>query len=115
MTTPIRFGWYIPTNGDYPGVYGDRATFLPPSLALFTRIACTAESAGFEYALVPVADLCYEAWISCAMISARTSRLSMLVAAPPGLIAPTVAAKMVSTFDQLSQGGGRRGDGARRR
>jgi alkanesulfonate monooxygenase len=38
------------------------------------------------------------------MISAQTERLKMLVAARPGLIAPTVTAKMVSTFDQLSGG-----------
>ncbi len=63
-----------------------------------------AEAAGFEYALVPVQTACYEAWISCAMVAARTERLTLLVAARPGVIAPTVTAKMISTFDQLSGG-----------
>src|SRR5690606_20908783 len=74
------------------------------SLELFTRVATAAERAGFEYALVPVQTLCWEAWVSCAMVSARTERIKMLVAARPGLIAPTVMAKMISTFDQLSGG-----------
>jgi alkanesulfonate monooxygenase len=103
MTSPIRFGWFIPTHGDAP-VLGDRTVASPPSLELFLRVAHAAERAGFEYALVPVAETCWEAWISCAMMAARTERLKMLVAARPGLIQPTLMAKMVSTFDQLSGG-----------
>jgi alkanesulfonate monooxygenase len=38
------------------------------------------------------------------MVAARTERLTLLVAARPGVIAPTVTAKMISTFDQLSGG-----------
>jgi alkanesulfonate monooxygenase len=99
----LRFGWYIPTHGDGTTV-GDPDTFIPPGMNLFLRVARAAESAGFEYALVPVVATCYEAWISTAMMSAKTERLKMLVAARPGLIAPTLMAKMVATFDQLSAG-----------
>jgi alkanesulfonate monooxygenase len=99
----LRFGWYIPTHGDAT-VVGDPAAFIPPDMDLFLKVALAAEKAGFEYALVPVATGCYEAWISTAMMSARTTKLKMLVAARPGLIAPTIMAKMVSTFDQLSNG-----------
>lgn len=100
---PLRFGWFIPTYGDSSTI-GDPANHTPPSLPLFTRVARAAEAAGFEYALVPVAPECYEAWISCAMVAAQTERLKMLVAVRPGLINPTVFAKMASTFDQLSGG-----------
>lgn len=99
----LRFGWYIPTHGDSTTV-GDPATFIPPDMDLFMRVARAAEDAGFEYALVPVVTTCYEAWIATAMMSAKTERLKMLVAARPGLIAPTLMAKMISTFDQLSGG-----------
>ena len=99
---PLRFGWFIPTAGDTDTLAD--LTREPPSLELFTRVARTAEDAGFDYALVPVQTSCWEAWISCAMIAARTERLTMLVAARPGLVAPTVTAKMISTFDQLSGG-----------
>ncbi len=103
MGEAIRFGWFIPTYGDSSTI-GDPANHMPPSMELFERVARAAETAGFEYALVPVATECYEAWISCAMMSAQTERLKMLVAARPGLMQPTLTAKMISTFDQLSQG-----------
>ena len=106
MTTAmqqIRFGWFIPTYGDFDR-FGPDADWDPPGMELFERVALTAEAAGFEYALVPVATACWEAWIACAMISAKTTRLKMLVAARPGYIVPTQMAKMIATFDQLSGG-----------
>ena len=106
MTTAmqqIRFGWFIPTYGDFDR-FGPDADWDPPGMELFERVALTAEAAGFEYALVPVATACWEAWIACAMISAKTTRLKMLVAARPGYTVPTQMAKMIATFDQLSGG-----------
>ncbi|KXF56914.1 alkanesulfonate monooxygenase [Rhodococcus sp. SC4] len=108
MSTPthdpeLHFGWFIPTMGDTTA-FGDPNARTAPSLELFERVAKAAEAAGFEYALVPVQAECYEAWIACAMVAARTERLTLLVAARPGVIAPTVTAKMISTFDQLSGG-----------
>ena len=100
---PIRFGWFVPTSGDTTAI-GNPAAEIPPGIELFERVAQAAEKAGFEYALVPVQTACYEAWISCAMMVAKTSRLKMLVAARPGFIAPTLTAKMITTFDQLSKG-----------
>ncbi|NUL49287.1 LLM class flavin-dependent oxidoreductase [Cellulosimicrobium funkei] len=99
----IDLGWFIPTMGDTTRI-GDPAAATPPSLDLFTHIARTAEDAGFTYLLVPVMPECYEAYISCAMVSARTERIDMLVAARAGFIAAPVMAKMLSTFDQLSGG-----------
>jgi alkanesulfonate monooxygenase len=103
MAPAIEFGWFIPTYGDSHTV-GDPSTVVPPSMDLFQRVAVAAEDAGFDYVLVPVATECWEAWITTAMVAARTTRLKMLCAARPGLIAPTLMAKMVATFDQLTQG-----------
>ena len=100
----IHFGWFIPTFGDGQG-YGDKDGRIPAGMDLFVDVAQAAEDAGFEFALVPVEVNCWEAWISCSMIAARTERLRLLVAARPGYIVPTLMAKMVTTFDQL--GGGR--------
>lgn len=99
----IDLGWFIPTMGDTSRI-GDPSAGTPPSLDLFTHIAQTAEDAGFTYLLVPVMPECHEAYISCAMVSARTERIDMLVAARAGFIAAPVMAKMLSTFDQLSGG-----------
>jgi alkanesulfonate monooxygenase len=103
MSEGLHFGWFIPTQGDTP-TPGDPSKSLAPSLESFVGIAKAAERAGFEYALVPVQTMCYEAWITCAMISAQTEHMKMLVAIRAGFIAPTVMAKMFTTFDQLSQG-----------
>lgn len=103
MAGGLHFGWFIPTQGDARGV-GEGAETMPPTLDLFAKIARAAENAGFEYALVPVQTMCFEAWITCAMIAARTERMKMLVAIRAGFISPTVMAKMFTTFDQLSQG-----------
>lgn len=99
----IEFGWFIPTYGDGPTLT-DRESMVPPSNELFARVSNAAERAGFEYLLVPVAAPCWEAWITTAMMIPQTSTIDMLVAARPGVIAPTVMAKMISTFDQLSGG-----------
>ncbi len=76
----LHVGWFIPTSGDTTA-YGDREASIPPSMELFERVARAAEAAGLEYALVPVQTACWEAWITCAMVAAKTERLTMLVAA----------------------------------
>lgn len=99
----VEFGWFVPTYGD-GATLTDRDTMVPPSNELFARVARAAEDAGFEYLLVPVATECWEAWISTAMLVPQTTSIDMLVAARPGVIAPTMMAKMIATFDQLSGG-----------
>ena len=100
----ISFGWFIPTAGDTAAGFGHEGLSIPQSMDHFERVAGAAEHAGFEYALVPVTTRCWEAWISCAMVAARTERLKMLVAVRPGYISPLLMARMITTFDQLSQG-----------
>lgn len=99
----VTFGWFLPTYGDSTNL-GDPSTVTPPSAELFRRIAHAAEAAGFEYLLVPVATECWEAWVTTALLAGQTTTLKMLVAARPGLIAPTLMAKMIATFDQLTGG-----------
>lgn len=98
----LRFGWFIPTAGDTDEL--SDPTRIPPSMEMYEQVALAAERAGFEYVLVPVQTACWEAYISCAFVAARTERISLLLAARAGFIAPTVMAKMISTFDQLSGG-----------
>ena len=100
---PLRFGWFVPTSGD-TSAFSDPDATIPPSLEHFTNVALAAESAGFEYVLVPVQTMCYDAWVSCAMIAARTERLQPLIAVRAGYMLPSQMAKMFTTFDQLTQG-----------
>ena len=99
----VEFGWFVPTYGD-GATLTDQTTMVPPSNELFVKVAQAAEAAGFEYLLVPVAAPCWDAWISTAMLVPQTTSIDMLVAARPGVIAPTLMAKMISTFDQMSGG-----------
>lgn len=96
-------GWFIPTAGDTTRL-GEDPTEIPPSLDHFVSVAQAAEDAGFSYALVPVQTACWDAYVTCSFVAARTRRLKLLLAARPGFVAPTVMAKMVATFDQLSGG-----------
>ncbi|MPY92561.1 MAG: LLM class flavin-dependent oxidoreductase [Acidimicrobiia bacterium] len=103
MHDGVRVGWFIPTAGDTTRLAED-PTEIPPGLEHFVEVARTAEEAGFAYALVPVQTACWDAYVTCSFVAARTERLKLLLAARPGFVAPTVMAKMLATFDQLSGG-----------
>lgn len=97
----IDFGWFLPTMGDTD-------TIGPPTREAtadyLVQVAKAAEEAGFVFALVPVGTTCQDAWLAAAVVAARTETLKFLVAMRPGFIAPTVAAKMSNTLDQLTHG-----------
>ena len=97
----IDFGWFLPTMGDTD-------TIGPPTREAtadyLVQVAKAAEDAGFVFALVPVGTTCQDAWLASSVVAARTDSLKFLVAMRPGFVAPTVAAKMSNTLDQLTQG-----------
>ena len=97
----VDFGWFLPTMGDSE-VIGPPTR--PASLEYLVQVAEAAEDAGFTFALVPVGTTCQDAWLASAVVAGRTERLRFLVAMRPGFIAPTVAAKMSNTLDQLTGG-----------
>ncbi|MGY4423763.1 alkanesulfonate monooxygenase SsuD/methylene tetrahydromethanopterin reductase-like flavin-dependent oxidoreductase (luciferase family) [Bradyrhizobium sp. JR6.1] len=100
---PLEFGWYLPTHGDTTA-YGLMEAQIAGSPELCDRVVKAAEDAGFEYLLIPVGSVCWEAWISGAFMAARSARIKPLIAARPGYINPVLMAKMISTFDQMSGG-----------
>ena len=97
----IDFGWFLPTMGD-------TETIGPPTreatLDYLAQCAKAAEDAGFVFMLVPVGTTCEDAWLAATAAAARTEKMKFLVAMRPGFIAPTVAAKMSNTMDQLTRG-----------
>jgi alkanesulfonate monooxygenase len=99
--TKTDFGWFLPTMGDSE-IIGPPTR--EPSLDYLEKVVTTAEDAGFTFALVPVGSACQDAWLSAAAVAGRTKRLKFLVAMRPGFVAPTVAAKMSNTLDQLTKG-----------
>ena len=67
---PLEFGWYLPTHGDTTA-YGLVEAQIPGSPELCDRVVQAAEAAGFEYLLIPVGSVCWEAWITGAFMAAR--------------------------------------------
>jgi alkanesulfonate monooxygenase len=98
----LEFGWFMPTRGDTD----DYSAPLKVSagLEMFDRVASAAQRAGFEYMLIPVGHQCWDAWMTGAMMTCKTSNMRMLIAARPSYINPVLLAKMIATFDQLSEG-----------
>jgi alkanesulfonate monooxygenase len=109
---PLRFHWYLPTNGDGRDIVGGglgvatgaTGTIRPASLAYLGQIARSAEQLGFEAALTPTGAWCEDAWLTTAMLTEATERLKFLVAFRPGLVSPTLAAQMAATFQRHSGG-----------
>jgi alkanesulfonate monooxygenase len=98
----LEFGWFLPTRGDTLD-YAVPQQILP-SLEMFERVVKAAEDNGFEYILLPVAAACWDAFLTSALLTRNTKSIKMLVAARPSYINPVLLAKMIATFDQLTQG-----------
>src|SRR6185369_529891 len=77
---PLEFGWYLPTHGDTTA-YGLMEAQIAGSPELCDRVVQAAEAAGFEYLLIPVGSVCWEAWITGAFMAARSSTIKPLIPA----------------------------------
>jgi alkanesulfonate monooxygenase len=108
----MEFHWFLPTNGDSRDIVGGgqgvpvgaAGGVRPPTVAYLGQIARSAEQLGFAGALTPTGAWCEDAWLATAMLVEVTERLKFLVAFRPGLLSPTLAAQMSSTFQRLSGG-----------
>ena len=100
---PLEFGWFLPTSGDTTAYNVPDAT-VRASPTMFERVIAAAEQAGFGYVLIPVAQSCWEAYVTGAWLAARSQSIKMLIAARPGYINPVLLAKMIATLDNLSGG-----------
>lgn len=95
--------WFIPTHGDgrYLGTdKGARAV----DLSYTQQIARAADRLGYGGVLLPTGSSCEDPWIVASSLIPVTERLKFLVAVRPGLMSPTVSARMAATFDRLSGG-----------
>ena len=108
----MDFHWFLPTNGDSRDIVGGghgvpvgaAGGVRPLTVGYLGQIARSAEQLGFVGALTPTGAWCEDAWLSTAMLVEVTERLKFLVAFRPGLLSPTLAAQMASTFQRLSGG-----------
>jgi alkanesulfonate monooxygenase SsuD/methylene tetrahydromethanopterin reductase-like flavin-dependent oxidoreductase (luciferase family) len=106
----MHFHWFLPTAGDSHGITsGGQAaatvvTERPPDIGYLALIARAVESLGFEGVLTPTGTFCEDAWLTTAALIGETSRLKFLVAFRPGILSPTLAAQMASTYQRISGG-----------
>jgi alkanesulfonate monooxygenase len=106
----MQVHWFLPTAGDSHGITsGGQAaatvvTERPPDLGYLALVARAAERLGFTGVLTPTGTFCEDAWLTTAALIAETTTLRFLVAFRPGLVSPTLAAQMASTYQRLSGG-----------
>ena len=105
-TPPMKLHWFLPTGGDSRDVLPDpdRPGQRPPTHDYLTQVALAAEAAGFDAMLTPCGTGCEDAWIATASLVPVTERIKFLVAFRPGLLSPTLAAQMASTYQRMSGG-----------
>ena len=71
----------------------------------YTRnFAQAHEKAGFDRILVPYQSTSPDAMLTVAYAAGVTQRIHFMLAHRPGFVAPTLAARQLATFDQLSGG-----------
>lgn len=95
--------WFIPTHGDgrYLGTTkGGRDT----SFAYLKQLAQAVDQLGYEGVLIPTGKSCEDPWVTASALASVTERLKFLVAVRPGIMNPTVAARMAATLDRISNG-----------
>ncbi|MDN0082320.1 FMNH2-dependent alkanesulfonate monooxygenase [Crenobacter sp. SG2305] len=95
--------WFFPTHGD-SRYLGTQQGARQVNHAYLTQIAQAADRLGFDGALIPTGRSCEDPWITAASLIPATQRLKFLVAVRPGIMSPTVAARMAASFDRHSAG-----------
>ncbi|QPA30292.1 FMNH2-dependent alkanesulfonate monooxygenase [Thermaerobacillus caldiproteolyticus] len=95
--------WFIPSHGD--GRYlGTTKGGRSAEYSYFRQIAQAADRLGYKGVLIPTGKSCEDPWLLAAALATETEQLKFLVAVRPGLMSPTLAARMASTLDRISGG-----------
>jgi alkanesulfonate monooxygenase len=95
--------WFLPTHGD--GHYlGTTKGARPVTLNYLKQVAQAADDLGYHGVLIPTGRSCEDSWVIASALVPLTERLRYLVAIRPGIISPTVSARMAATLDRLSGG-----------
>lgn len=105
MASDVKIHWFLPTGGDSRDVLPDAGGHQrSPSHEYLAQVAVACDQLGFEAMLTPCGTGCEDAWIATATLVPLTQRVKFLVAFRPGLLSPTLAAQMASSFQRLSGG-----------
>src|SRR5215213_4433681 len=105
MTVPAALEanvlWFLPTHGD--GRYlGTSLGGRDVNLNYLRQIAQAADDLGYFGVLLPTGRSCEDSWVVASSLAPLTRQLRYLVAIRPGLMSPSVAARMTATLDRIS-------------
>jgi alkanesulfonate monooxygenase len=95
--------WFLPTHGDgrhLGTAIGGRAV----DHAYLAEVAQAADRLGYYGVLIPTGRSCEDSWVVASSLVPLTKQLRYLVAFRPGLLNPSLAARMAATFDRISNG-----------
>ena len=74
------------------------------TFAYLRQIAQAVDELGYYGALLPTGRSCDDAWVVASSLFPFTHKMRFLVAVRPGLMSPTLTARMVASFDRMSEG-----------
>jgi alkanesulfonate monooxygenase len=95
--------WFIPTHGD--GRYlGTTKGGRVADFSYFRQVAQAADRLGYTGVLIPTGRSCEDPWTLASSLAAVTEKLKFLIAVRPGIMSPSVAARMTATVDRISNG-----------
>ncbi|KPV57595.1 alkanesulfonate monooxygenase [Paenibacillus sp. A3] len=95
--------WWLPTQGDGRFI-GTKHGMRDINLNYLGQVARAVELLGFDGALVPTGRSCEDPWVISSALLSMTDKMKFLIAIRPGVLSPTVAARMSATFDRISRG-----------
>ena len=99
----LNIFWFIPTFGDSQYL-GEKTGSRIIDFNYSKQIAVAADNLGFDGVLIPTGRLCEDPWVVASSLIGATQNLKFLVALRPGLLQPSLAARMTATLDRFSNG-----------
>jgi alkanesulfonate monooxygenase len=95
--------WFIPSHND-TRYLGTPISKREASFEYLAQVAGAVDALGYDGALLPTGMICQDAWVVASALLPVTKRMKFLIAVRPGSLSPTLAARMSTTFDRLSNG-----------
>jgi alkanesulfonate monooxygenase len=99
----LKVLWFLPTHGD-GRFLGSAEGGRRVDIAYLKQVAVAADSLGYYGVLLPTGRSCEDSWVVASALATHTERLRFLVAVRPGLLSPSLAARMTATLDRISGG-----------
>ncbi|MFT9142227.1 LLM class flavin-dependent oxidoreductase, partial [Acetobacter orientalis] len=99
----INVLWFLPTHGD-SRYLGTPKGGRPVDLPYLQQVAKAADTLGYYGVLIPTGRSCEDSWVVASALAPITKQLRYLIAVRPGLLSPTLAARMTATLDRFSEG-----------